>query len=619
MGEQMMEGVESEEESDPEDHVMKRTEVEEQKHIKKAFLKKVKEEEDSSDDSDIDTFFSKKEKTQEEKDQDQLDLDKAKEENQKSVDAYFSTKGEKGGEKNKLSKDDKFLRNFISNEWWKATDTEALPSFEEITGKEKVFHPDESEDEDILDDQDAFEAAYNFRFEAEGGFDIVTYPREIEDSLRQSTSKRKRQRDAKSLRVTEEKARKAEELKRLKNIKQKEILDKLDQIKAITGTTMSTLGVKDLTGSFDPEEYDKMMAGMFDNEFHEQEDMDDDALYKDIMGDELEEMRKEMKPAKYKRTDLEKEKKYTAKQLKRAKQRQKKQAEAAEYYDEDGEEEGGNQWALPDGVDPVAAAEKAKEELDKQIKDLYNLDYEDIIGGDIPCRFKYTNVAKATFGIEVKEVLELPDSELNQMVSIKKLAPYRDDVIDRPWWTLKGIRGKPAARRAAAKAKKEGTVFVPSYNEQTNENKNQKTSINPKTSENSDKFPKDQEHDKPKKSENQKTEQKTEQNEQKQTAETEETEKTEQKQQKLSKGSKNRLRKKAAKERQAVTESDTKEETQESTGNKGKRKRQDDEGQEGQGQGEGQPSKGEGGQMSKSKKRKLRMQKLQDAKILKNA
>ena len=55
--------------------------------------------------------------------------------------------------------------SYLENQWWKAKDTSKLPSYEAIKGEEEPEQPDVSEDEELLDKQDEFEAKYNFRFE----------------------------------------------------------------------------------------------------------------------------------------------------------------------------------------------------------------------------------------------------------------------------------------------------------------------------------------------------------------------------------------------------------------------------------------------------------------------
>jgi len=59
------------------------------------------------------------------------------------------------------------------------------------------------------------------------------------------------------------------------------------------------------------------------------------------------------------------------------------------------------------------------------IEKYYSLNFEDLIAGEIPCRFKYRSVKPKSYGMDAETILTLPDSELNKRVSLKKLAPYR--------------------------------------------------------------------------------------------------------------------------------------------------------------------------------------------------
>jgi protein KRI1 len=49
-----------------------------------------------------------------------------------------------------------------------------------------------------------------------------------------------------------------------------------------------------------------------------------------------------------------------------------------------------------------------------------------VIGDGLKTRFKYTTVQKDDFGLTNDEILLLDDKKLNQVVSLKKYRPYRE-------------------------------------------------------------------------------------------------------------------------------------------------------------------------------------------------
>jgi protein KRI1 len=59
-------------------------------------------------------------------------------------------------------------------------------------------------------------------------------------------------------------------------------------------------------------------------------------------------------------------------------------------------------------------------------KELEALDYEDMVAG-VPCRFKYRQVRPRDYGLTTDEIFEWEDKKLNKLVSLKKIAPYRED------------------------------------------------------------------------------------------------------------------------------------------------------------------------------------------------
>lgn len=63
--------------------------------------------------------------------------------------------------------------------------------------------------------------------------------------------------------------------------------------------------------------------------------------------------------------------------------------------------------------------------VDEYIKN----DYEDIISGDLKTKFKYIEVKPESFGLSDEQILFGDEKELNNYISIKKLAPYREEIM----------------------------------------------------------------------------------------------------------------------------------------------------------------------------------------------
>ena len=76
----------------------------------------------------------------------------------------------------------------------------------------------------------------------------------------------------------------------------------------------------------------------------------------------------------------------------------------------------------------AAAAELTlqRNAVSKLLSEYDRLDYEDDIGG-LKTRFHYRSVGREDYGLSTDEILRLNDKELNQLVGLKRMAPYRED------------------------------------------------------------------------------------------------------------------------------------------------------------------------------------------------
>lgn len=72
---------------------------------------------------------------------------------------------------------------------------------------------------------------------------------------------------------------------------------------------------------------------------------------------------------------------------------------------------------------------KLPHDAKKLVDEYYDLEFEDVIAGGIKTKFQYIEVEKDSFGLTNDDLLYADDKLLNQYVSIKKLAPYRDGQI----------------------------------------------------------------------------------------------------------------------------------------------------------------------------------------------
>lgn len=352
------------------------------------------------EESDGDNFFKKKEKSAEEIEAEQNDFEKflhkqAKKTSRKAGEElllHSYLENEKPDEK------ERFLRDFVLNNGWldkNASDAPAAGDYEieiDQNDPDKTGEEDpEAGDDEFEDKVDEYEAKYNFRFEDPDGTKVVSHARKVPDSMRRPDDRRKRARQARKLRKQQEKLAKTEEIKHLKNLKKKEVKARLLAIQEAAGDGIDVSGI-DLNADFDPDKFNRQMERKFGDDYYSQKDEDMKQLTKEGVA-------------------VASEKRLPAKASK-------------------------------------DVSEDLREDVNKLMDEYYNLDYEDIVGG-VPMRFTYKKVEPQAFNMTADEILSLEDKELNRIVSMKYLAPYRAnrDIKKQSWRVHDALKKQRQARK----------------------------------------------------------------------------------------------------------------------------------------------------------------------------
>ncbi|KAK2394608.1 KRR1 family protein [Trifolium repens] len=360
---------------------------------------------------------------------------------EKKLDEYFGGDAES-------NENSRFLRNYFRNKMWLDNKGENL-NIEEEDLQEL------SEDEMEIDMQEEYE----HRFQENPGDRVLGHARKVEGSVRKKTNTRKEQRKSKEERMAIAQKEREEELKHLKNVKKQEIQEKVKKIMKTAGIDdddIIPLSAAELEEEFDPEEYDRMMKKAFDEKYYNAEDADPEFCSDD------EDMEK---------PDFEKEDELLGLPkgwdesgsdggflAAREKALKEKIENTSDDDDDDLMEEENEKEEIPEEGSSrkrkrkVALLEKARQAM---MDEYYKLDFEDTIG-DLKTRFKYTKTKPSKFGISAPEILLMDDKELNQYISLKKLAPYQEEewkLSKKKRYELK-MRAKEILRAASMDRKK---------------------------------------------------------------------------------------------------------------------------------------------------------------------
>jgi len=345
-----------------------------------------------------------------------------------------------------LDENEQFLRDYVLNALWKspatATGTGGASDDDDEGGdginivglgnstidaraaaaRAAAADGGEEDDDNFSDRADDFERRHNFRYEEEGAATLTGHPRHNSASVRRQAqlSRGKEKEEARKVRKAEARAQKEAELKRLKNLKKLEIFDRLRAIEKVSGGAAALTEV-DLSGDFDPEEWDKRMAEVFNDDYYGANDAEwrvgdeDYEGYEGYEGDADAALERDLALAG---------------------------ASGTQWQSGGG---GSSAGGRRDGFEALTSRlkastdKKAKLSAQQYMDEYYALDYEDLLGGDLPTRFKYAPVAATGYGITDEEML------LESEKTLSKRVPLR--FVKRPYAQLDESKLKGRANR----------------------------------------------------------------------------------------------------------------------------------------------------------------------------
>lgn len=350
---------------------------------------------------------------------------------------------------------EKFLQEYLAQNAW-------IPRSKE---EEQVLNLGTTDKDEIKAEEkfdaavEQFENVYNFRFEDKTSSEIISYARNQATMRRQKMNSRKKQRQKKQEKKEQLKAKHEENLNKKKQQKMNTVMDRLEEIKKAVGEDvdnellMKVFGDSLLKDDFDEHEWDEKMGQIFDEQFYSKEkpEWDDDD---EIMGEFYEQKEKEVEEKLKEEKDENEEGAEEVEEEEDEEEDEEEGEEDKEELKEIVEEKDKNKRKTSEEtvedksdkkktkkqkLEEKRKARKEKEALKKQAQELVErnmIAIEEEVeeeekeerrkNGETELKFKYVEVEPETFGLTQKEILLADDKALNEFISLKKLAPWRD-------------------------------------------------------------------------------------------------------------------------------------------------------------------------------------------------
>ena len=395
-------------EADEDEEDAPKTYAQEQDDLKQAIVKEMHaaadEEDEAADedeDSDDDGFLKKKEK---------------KEKKEKPAAAIKITEKEIAS----ADKDpETFLSNFMAARAWVPTER-------------SNWAPLESDDDDDLAQAEAFEEAYNLRFEDPNKLNeqLVTHARDTTSKYsvrREEASGRKKKRDVERQRREEEEQQRDEERARLRKLKIEQLEEKVAKIKQVAGIKADAIPDEDwarfLEGRWDDEKWEKEMNKHFNEDYYAAAEGGDD----EEGDDGSSKKQKAKKPTWDDDIDI----KDLVPDFENEEDEAAGSDEDVEMEDADGEPKPKKKKdRLREKKDKQRESKKERRKIEQAVDQDLNLESSLLPGNakKFSGTFRYREASPTSFGLTAKDILFADDTDLNKHAGLKKYASFRDPV-----------------------------------------------------------------------------------------------------------------------------------------------------------------------------------------------
>ncbi len=320
-----------------------------------------------------------------------------------------------------------FLSNFMAARAWVPSDGAR-------------FQPLESDDDEDDERADAFEAAYNLRFEDPKGSNemLKSYARDViaaKSVRREEPSSRRKQRDSLREKKEAERAEREEERARFRRLKIDEMEEKLQKIKKAAGIRGKTLKDEEWTKFLDEGWNDEQWEAEMNKRFGEDYYADQDVVSEDSDDASDDGTAKKKKKPKKPKWDDDIDIKDLIPEFEEEEASHEKPAFTLSDSDAEADEENEDEEPVlkksktsKDRLQEKQAKKKAARLERKKIEDLVDsrMDLDLPTKSKQPSIFRYRETSPTSFGLTARDILMAPDASLNQFAGLKKMATFRD-------------------------------------------------------------------------------------------------------------------------------------------------------------------------------------------------